>query len=200
MTMAAPVRSPGAQRVLDTALALFTEHGYDGTSLQQIADRLGVTKAAVYYHFRHKDELLAALVEPAFTELEDLLTVAEGLPRDTARQKLALSSFVEYLLRHRAAASWMSGDAAAMTRPVVLERSRAVGERLHALLTVGEDDGLARLWTGAISRAVSGAVLDQPSADDAWLRAEVAELSAHLLAGYRAARRRHAGCAPDGGT
>jgi AcrR family transcriptional regulator len=184
-------RSDSAVRVLDAALELFTEHGFDGTSLQQIADRLGVTKAAVYYHFRSKDDLLSALVEPAFDELHALLTEAEALPRDGARQKLALQAFVEYLLRHRGAAAWMSRDAAALTRPVVWERSRDTQRRLDALLTLGDSDPLARFWTGAITRAVSGAVLGQPDADEAWLRAEVDALSSQLLAGYRAARRRH---------
>ena len=184
-------RSASAQRVLDAALELFAEHGFEGTSLQQIADRLGVTKAAVYYHFRSKDDLLSALVEPAFDELNQLLDEADALPRDNARQKLALQAFVEYLLRHRSTASWMSRDAAAMTRPVVWERARGVEGRLDALLTIGDSDPLAQFWTGAITRAVSGAVLNQPEADEAWLRAEVAELSAALFAGYRAARRRH---------
>ena len=44
-------RTAGAQRVLDAALDLFSEHGFAGTSLQDIADRLVLTKAAVYYHF-----------------------------------------------------------------------------------------------------------------------------------------------------
>ena len=184
-------RSASAQRVLDAALVLFSEHGFDGTSLQQIADRLGVTKAAVYYHFHSKDDLLAALVEPAFDELDGLLREAEALPRDTARQKLALQAFVEYLLRHRSTAAWLSRDAAAMTRPSVWERARDTERRLDALLTVGSSDPLARFWTGAITRAVSGAVLTLPDADEAWLRAEIAELSTHLIAGYRAARRRH---------
>ena len=49
------------QRILDVALDLFTEQGYDGTSLRQIAERLGVTKAALYYHFESKDDILLAL-------------------------------------------------------------------------------------------------------------------------------------------
>jgi AcrR family transcriptional regulator len=49
------------QRILDVALDLFTEQGYDGTSLRQIAERLGVTKAALYYHFESKEDILLAL-------------------------------------------------------------------------------------------------------------------------------------------
>ncbi|MGH9099492.1 MAG: TetR/AcrR family transcriptional regulator, partial [Acidimicrobiales bacterium] len=42
-------QSPTRDRILDTALLLFTEKGFDATSLQEIADRLGFTKAAIYY-------------------------------------------------------------------------------------------------------------------------------------------------------
>ena len=48
-------------RILDIALELFTEQGFDATSLRQIAERLGVTKAALYYHFESKDDILMAL-------------------------------------------------------------------------------------------------------------------------------------------
>ena len=49
------------QRILDVALDLFTEQGFDGTSLREIAERLSVTKAALYYHFESKDDILLAL-------------------------------------------------------------------------------------------------------------------------------------------
>ena len=49
------------ERILDVALDLFIEQGFDGTSLRQIAERLGVTKAALYYHFESKDDILLAL-------------------------------------------------------------------------------------------------------------------------------------------
>jgi AcrR family transcriptional regulator len=49
------------ERILDVALDLFTEKGFDGTSLREIADKLGVTKAALYYHFASKDDILMAL-------------------------------------------------------------------------------------------------------------------------------------------
>jgi AcrR family transcriptional regulator len=48
------------QRILDVALELFIEKGYDKTSLREIADQLGVTKAALYYHFPSKQDILMA--------------------------------------------------------------------------------------------------------------------------------------------
>ena len=48
-------------RILDVALELFNEQGYDKTSLREIAERVGVTKAALYYHFERKEEILLEL-------------------------------------------------------------------------------------------------------------------------------------------
>jgi AcrR family transcriptional regulator len=49
------------ERILDVALDLFIVQGFDGTSLREIAERLGFTKAALYYHFASKDDILMAL-------------------------------------------------------------------------------------------------------------------------------------------
>jgi AcrR family transcriptional regulator len=68
------------QEILDTALELFAEQGYDKTSLREIAEEVGVTKAALYYHFPSKEEILVALFEPVAAMqdvlLEDLRTDA----------------------------------------------------------------------------------------------------------------------------
>jgi AcrR family transcriptional regulator len=57
------------QRVLRAALELCATRGYAGTSLRDIAERLSMTKAAIYYHFPSKEDLLLALVAPLFDEL-----------------------------------------------------------------------------------------------------------------------------------
>ena len=77
------------QRILDTALDLFIEQGYDKTSLREIAERVGVTKAALYYHFSSKEEIVRTLVQPIFEHIgpmaealksrPDLKTWGEGL-------------------------------------------------------------------------------------------------------------------------
>ena len=61
------------ERILKVANELFTEQGYEGTSLREISDRLGITKAALYYHFRSKEEILTTLLKPFFVLLDDLL-------------------------------------------------------------------------------------------------------------------------------
>lgn len=50
------------ERILDEALKLFAQSGYMGTSMNDIADRLGVTKAALYKHYKSKQEILDSIV------------------------------------------------------------------------------------------------------------------------------------------
>ncbi len=51
------------ERILEVALGLFSEQGYDKTSLREVSQRVGVTKAALYYYFHSKEEILSSLVE-----------------------------------------------------------------------------------------------------------------------------------------
>lgn len=88
-------------RLLDTALKLFSEHGMEGTSLQMIADDLGVTKAAVYYHFKTKDEIAEAVAGPALQELNQILHEARTKRSRGAQIEHALAGFVDLIVRQR---------------------------------------------------------------------------------------------------
>lgn len=187
----APARTAGAQRVLDAALDLFSEHGFEGTSLQDIADRLGVTKAAVYYHFRTKDDLLLALVRPAFDDFLALVAASPGPGSSRGARTVDLARYVEVLLRHRRVAGYLSRDATAMTREAVLEQATVVRERVEEMLVGAVDDELGAMWGAALIQALPAALLAAPAdASDGWLREELTELGAHLLSGYRRAVRR----------
>ncbi|MDH6116776.1 TetR/AcrR family transcriptional regulator [Kitasatospora sp. GAS204B] len=63
-------------RIIEVALELFSEQGYEGTSLREIADRLGVTKAALYYHFKTKDDIVHGIVESMAAPID--ATIAWG--------------------------------------------------------------------------------------------------------------------------
>jgi AcrR family transcriptional regulator len=101
------------QQILETAQRLFTEHGYDATSLQMIADEMGLTKAAVYYHFRAKSDILRAAMQPGIQRLEALLDDAAALRGRRARIEYLVNGFVDFLIRHRHYAVMASTDPAA---------------------------------------------------------------------------------------
>jgi AcrR family transcriptional regulator len=72
----ASVRRPGAETravACRTALRLFTEQGYDATSMRQIADELGINKASLYYYFDSKEAIVSALFEDRVDETEEML-------------------------------------------------------------------------------------------------------------------------------
>ncbi|WP_329100537.1 TetR/AcrR family transcriptional regulator [Micromonospora sp. NBC_01699] len=62
------------------ALGLFIEKGYDKTSLREIAEQLGVTKAALYYHFPTKEDIVSSLVERRVAAVEELIGWARQQP------------------------------------------------------------------------------------------------------------------------
>ncbi len=62
MTQASAEASASTRaRILDVALDLFTDQGFDGTSMREIAERLNISKPAIYYHFASKEDILMAL-------------------------------------------------------------------------------------------------------------------------------------------
>ncbi len=71
-------RSAAQVRIITAALDLFGEHGVNGTSLQMIADALGVTKAAIYHQFPAKDDIVLAAIEVELAKLEATLDSVEA--------------------------------------------------------------------------------------------------------------------------
>ena len=73
-------RTDTRSRVQKVALELFAEQGYEKTSLREIAERLGVTKAALYYHFKSKEDIVHSFTDDYFAELDALLDWAKNQP------------------------------------------------------------------------------------------------------------------------
>src|SRR5690348_708428 len=65
-------------RIQQVALQLFAEQGYERTSLREIAERLGVTKAALYYHFKSKEDIVRSFTEDYFGRLDALIAWGRG--------------------------------------------------------------------------------------------------------------------------
>src|SRR5690348_17024451 len=94
-------RSPAQIRILSAALDLFADHGVSGTSMQMIADALGVTKAAIFHKFKTKNDIVLAVAETEFAKLEAVLEAAEAQEsRELARQ-LLLSRVLDMAVERR---------------------------------------------------------------------------------------------------
>jgi AcrR family transcriptional regulator len=100
------------QQILETAQRLFVERGYDATSLQLIADELGLTKAAVYYHFPAKHDILYGAMLPGIRRVEALLEEATALRGRRARIESMVTGVVDFLVQNRHLAVMASGEPA----------------------------------------------------------------------------------------
>jgi len=67
-------------RIQQVALELFAEQGYERTSLREIAERLGVTKAALYYHFKSKEDIVRSFTEDYFERIDALIAWGRSQP------------------------------------------------------------------------------------------------------------------------
>ncbi len=110
-TRAAQAEATRAQ-ILETAQRLFAELGYDATSLQMIADELGLTKAAVYYYFHAKSDILRAAMLPGIERIEALVDEAATMRSRRARAEHLISGYVNFLVQNRQYAVMAATDPA----------------------------------------------------------------------------------------
>ncbi|WP_017611332.1 TetR/AcrR family transcriptional regulator [Nocardiopsis xinjiangensis] len=122
--------------IRDVAMELFGRQGYERTSLREIAERLGITKAALYYHYPSKRDLLTALVEPLVAEAERLLERHAG----GAGAEELLGEYFDLCVRHRALLTAVLNDVTALSESGLVESVVSVRRRLDALL-VGVEPG-----------------------------------------------------------
>jgi len=97
-----PRRTDTRRRIQDVALKLFAEQGYEKTSLREIAERLDVTKAALYYHFKTKEDILISITDDLTEPVDALIAWAQTQPRSLATK--------QEVLRRYSAALWSAAD------------------------------------------------------------------------------------------
>lgn len=134
-------------RIQAVALELFTEQGYEKTSLREIAERLGVTKAALYYHFRSKEELVSSFVEDRLAAMDELIAWGERQPATTAVRRELVSRYADEMFTD-AQAAVMRFFEQNQTTLKNLPSGQQMRERmltLAGLLARGDDTPPARL-------------------------------------------------------
>jgi AcrR family transcriptional regulator len=179
----AVLRNAAQHRILDAALALIAENGVGGTSLQMIADEVGVTKAAVYHQFKTKEEIVIALTERELGRLDDALEAAEaGSSRPRAREVL-LSRVIDMAVERRRAAATLQFDPVIIRLLADHEPFQRFLTRLYGVL-LGDADDEARVPAAMLSGAIGTAVVHPLVADvdDDSLRAQLLHLTRRLLA------------------
>jgi AcrR family transcriptional regulator len=163
------------QRLIDVAVDLFTRHSFAGTSLQMIADEMGFTKAAIYYHFRTREELLDAVVEPIFDRLSEVIAGAETQRGANARGDYMLRGYAELAVANRALVSVLACDPSVTSLLRGQPRWADLIDRQLALLA-GAQPGPGGLINATVALAgLSSAV------GPAWITVDDDDLLGHLV-------------------
>jgi AcrR family transcriptional regulator len=162
---------------------LFAEHGIAGTSLQRIADAIGVTKAAVYHQYHTKDEIILAVAESVLARLETAVAAAEAERSGARAREVLVAQMIDLAVERRRMASVLQRD------PVMLRfleehaPFRRVMERVNRVLMGDASDARARVQAAMLAAAIAGAVIHPLvlGLDDDALRAQLLKQVRKLL-------------------
>lgn len=170
------------RRMLDTAIELFSQYGFAGTSLQMIADELGLTKAAIYYHFRTREQLLIALMQPILTEIGSVVETAERQRNARARAESMLTGYADIVARNRALASVTTFDPS--VRSVLRNQPEwsAVIDRQLTLLGDAKSSVRSGVNAAVVLTGLAGAASTaSPRIDDDTLRRHLTDAGRRVL-------------------
>jgi AcrR family transcriptional regulator len=153
------------RRIAQLALDRFRVSGYVGTSIADLAGALGVSKAAIYYHYRSKDALLHHLVDPVL-DATDTCIQDHTTPAASARTpRQLLDAYLAVLLAHREAIPLVATDVAVLNHPSIGPRLRAQNQQLRTLLTGPNTSPSARLRAEAALGAIWRPLIAEPPLD-----------------------------------
>jgi AcrR family transcriptional regulator len=165
VTAASGVPEDTRTKILTEAVDLFAEKGFSASTTRELAERMGFTKAALYYHFHTKDDLLMALVQP-ITERIAELTAAPRPPEDAGRRRL-LAGYAELVSTHRRVIRILAQDPTIARNPRVTALSHeAYGMLSEALRLPGPDRTTALTRVRAALGAVHAGMLRATPEDD----------------------------------
>jgi len=134
------------EQILSTAKSLFIQQGYHGLAMRQISESLGVSKAALYYHFKDKEKLFLAILEAYLDEMEKAIDRILTEPVTCTEQ---IQHFVEYVLaqptEQRAIIRLASQEMGQLSAPArkafdKIYREKFIG-KVEAILKTGMDRG-----------------------------------------------------------
>lgn len=121
-------------RIENVALELFAEQGYEKTSLREIADRLQVTKAALYYHFKTKEDILAGIADDLGRPVEELIEWGRAQPRTQETKREILRRYGVAIMDAAPLFVFIQENQPAMRELRIGERFKERAEALFELL------------------------------------------------------------------
>lgn len=170
------------ERVRAAALTLFHQNGVAGTSLQMIADALGVTKAAIYYRYKTRDDIVRAVLTPAFAGLEELLDCSEERD-EAARAGFVIDGLARQAVENRELYAVVLRDVTAAQLQYEPERPGGTFSRLRDVLCGPDPTASARVRVSIFLSGLVGPPVDpgMSDLDDEELESAIAAAGRALL-------------------
>jgi AcrR family transcriptional regulator len=183
--MTEPTRGGTRERIQQVALDLFAEQGYDKTSLREIADRLGVTKAALYYHYKTKEDILTSALEDYMADVRELIGWAEQQPRTGQMRRELIRRYARIIDRRLTSMRFVQSDQKGVQQSEVGERFHGWMADFNRLLTPEGGDLVARVRAlGAVITLHAGILFlaGDPGYDLAEVRAAATTVAEEIIA------------------
>ncbi len=158
-------RTNRREELLDAARILFAERGYDGTSVADLVEHVGMSKAAFGYHVRSKEDLLRELVEPLLSGLESVVERHPPAPVYPHEVRGLLGDYLDVLIRYRDIVVWVDGDKSVLNHEDLGGRLTRNSRRIRAKLTGGSRAVSARMAAASVLGALWRPIRNLPEHD-----------------------------------
>ncbi len=176
-----PVIDDSRARILQAALDMFGEHGYNQVSVRELADLVGLTKTAVLYHFPSKRDILLALLEPLLSDSEAVVREAGAIHDPQARRWAMVEGLLDVLLAHRDLMRIHAQDEALAADETTYTRLRDFALAVQELIAGPGADLATQVRAAQTYAAVSDPMILFADAPATELRAAILTGAARLL-------------------
>ncbi|MEV6136536.1 TetR/AcrR family transcriptional regulator [Nocardia sp. NPDC051990] len=178
--------------IRDAAVRLFAAKGFEQTSLREVADAVGITKASLYYHYASKLDLLLAIVDPIIDHLRSVIEDIDAVPHDAEGVRAVLRAYLRGMIRHRDAGALCVRDTVAIINvmadryPDMLDSTRVLREWLAG----PGADAVAELRASAALEVLGVALLSDelvPGVEDSVVERTLLDAATCVLTGCHTA-------------
>ena len=152
------------KKILDAALTLFAENGYDGTSVEQIAGIVGIKAPSLYKHYKGKEDILNALIDSAEVRYEEMF----GSEKNIGKVPQSREEFIKVTME-RISFTMRDPIIRKMRKLLVQEQFR--NERISEVTTRHQLDGIQRMFAKIIKGMMDEGIVKND--DPALLAAEL---------------------------
>lgn len=152
------------EKILDAALTLFAENGYDGTSVEQIANIVGIKAPSLYKHYKGKEDILNALIDSAETRYEEMF----GSEKNIGRVPQSREEFIKVTMER---ISFTMRDLIIRKTRMLLVQEQFRNERISEVTTRHQLDGIQRMFAKIIKGMMDEGLVKKD--DPALLAAEL---------------------------